>query len=94
MITGRDRQPEPSFKCPLHRRRNEARSNAKLLTRLIRDQLAALRTNPQAAAGRQRVWIIKAQARRREWLAIARHCGILIRERQMLRSLLQPLAAE
>ena len=94
MITGRDRQPEPSFKCPLHRRLNEARSNAKLLTRLIRDQLAALRSNPNVAAGRQRAWIVQAQARRREWLAIARHCDILIRERQMLQSLLQPLAAE
>ena len=94
MITGRDRQPEPSFKCPLHRRFNEARSNAKLLTRLIRDQLAALRNNPEMAVGHQRAWIIQAQARRREWLAIARHCDMLIRERQMLLSLLQPLAAE
>ena len=94
MITGRDRQPEPSFRCPLHRRLNEARSNAKLLTRLIRDQLAALHDDPTLSPARQRAWIIEAQARRREWLAIARHCDILIHERRMLETLLQPLAAE
>ena len=94
MMSGRDAQPEPSFKDPLQRRLNEARSNAKLMTRLIADQLAALHNNPQAGAGQQRIWIMQAQIRRREWLAIARRCRALIREQQMIRSVLHPLAAE
>ncbi|MFG0286259.1 MAG: hypothetical protein ACF8R7_17745 [Phycisphaerales bacterium JB039] len=94
MIEGRDSQAEPCFRAPLHKRRHEARANADLLTRLIRDELCALPLLGGQRSGARRAWILAAQARRRQWLATARRYDLLLREQESIDRLLRPLAAE
>jgi len=94
MIVGRDAQAEPCFASPLERRHAEARSQAALLTRLIRDELAAFSQLDGQQQGRRRAWILQAQARRRDWLAYARRCRLLLDRQAMADRLILPLAAE
>ncbi len=94
MIVGRDAQAEPCFASPLERRHAEARAQMALLTRLIRDELAAFPQLDGRRQGRRRAWILEAQARRRDWLAYAGRCRLLLEQQAMAERLIRPLAAE
>lgn len=94
MIVGRDAQAEPCFTSPLQRRHAEARAQAALLTRLIRDELAVFPQLDPRQQGRRRIWIFEAQARRRDWLAYAGRCRLLLQQQAMADRLFLPLAAE
>lgn len=94
MIEGRDAQAAPCFRSPLEKRRHEARANADLLTRLIRDELCTLPLLGGRRCGARRAWVLAAQGRRRQWLAAARRYDLLLKEQTVIDRLLRPLAAE